>query len=138
MQKKSARDIARGDVNEEKNTGKEALDNTVFKEISPLDETRYLEGGKNLSNPESVEIQKAKKRIEGSDLDDTLKMQATLQAKNIKDLDDEKKVKKLIELAKLKGVVFAVNVAKKMDNPYILDMLHDLLAKKGYYQDFIK
>ena len=38
--------------------------------------------------------------------------------------------------AKSKGVVYAVNVAKKMDDPFVLDKLHDNLAKEGYYKSF--
>lgn len=84
------------------------------------------------------EIQKLREKIEKTDLDDRLKTQAAAQAQSIKSLQDSKKIKKLLEIAKNKGIVYAVNVAKKVNDPYILDTLHDALANKGYYKEFLK
>ena len=47
-------------------------------------------------------------------------------------------IKKLLEIAREKGVVFAIKVAKSMNDPFLLDTLHDALAKEGYYKDFVK
>lgn len=84
------------------------------------------------------EVRQIRDQIEKTDLDDQLKIQAATQAQSIKQLDEEKKIKKLLALAKSKGVIYAVNVAKKMDDPYVLDLLHDILAQEGYYKKFIK
>lgn len=44
----------------------------------------------------------------------------------------EQKVHKLIELAQVKGVAHAVRVAKRMNDLYVLDTMHDELADKLY------
>jgi hypothetical protein len=80
----------------------------------------------------------ARKEIEKADVDDSLKSQLGTHSGAIKNLDDQQKIKKLLQLAQKKGVVFAVKVAKNMDSPYILDTLHDALAKEGYYKSFLK
>jgi hypothetical protein len=50
-------------------------------------------------------------------------------------MEKEMKVKKLLEIAKAKGVIFAVSVAKKINDPYVLDSLHDRLIEGGYYKN---
>lgn len=44
----------------------------------------------------------------------------------------EAKVHKLVELAQVKGVAHAVRVAKRMNDLYVLDTMHDELADKLY------
>lgn len=44
----------------------------------------------------------------------------------------EQKVHKLVELAQIKGVTHAIRVAKRMDDLYVLDTVHDELADKLY------
>ncbi len=90
------------------------------------------------SESEKTQMQELRKEVESMDLDDRLKKQAATQAQGIKSLKDEEKIKNLLEIAKKKGVIYAVHVAKQMNDPYILDALHDVLAEKGYYKKFIK
>ena len=82
--------------------------------------------------------QKIRQQLEVMDLDDGLKPGAQSAANDIKALDDKKKLENLLQIAKNKGVIFAVNVAKKMNDPYLLDVFHDALVKNGYYKDFLK
>lgn len=84
------------------------------------------------------ETEKLREKIEKTDLSDMLKIQARGQADDIKSLDDKKKVEKLFQIAKKKGVIYAIHIAKKMNNPYVLDTLHDILAKEGHYKEFIR
>ncbi|TXG75853.1 hypothetical protein E6Q11_06355 [Candidatus Dojkabacteria bacterium] len=44
----------------------------------------------------------------------------------------EKKVHALVELAQVKGVAYAVRVAKRMNDLYVLDTMHDELVDKLY------
>lgn len=44
----------------------------------------------------------------------------------------EKKVHMLVELAQVKGVAHAVRAAKRMNDLYVLDTMHDELADKLY------
>lgn len=46
--------------------------------------------------------------------------------------DEESKIQKLLDLAGTKGVVYAVKVARKLDDYYALDMMRDALADKLY------
>src|SRR3989338_2408635 len=94
---------------------------------------------RGLLSKEELDIQKKiREKIEEIHLDSDAKQQAGNQAQSIKYLQEEGKIKSLLKIVKEKGVVYAVNVAKKMDDPYILDELHDILAKEGYYKKFIK
>ena len=55
-----------------------------------------------------------------------------LDAKAIADLQDvEVQVARLVELAGIKGPVYAVKVARKLDF-YVLDQVHDQLANHFY------
>ncbi len=47
-------------------------------------------------------------------------------------IDVETRVNQLVELAQVKGVAHAVEVARKMNNFYVLDAMHDELADKLY------
>jgi len=58
--------------------------------------------------------------------------------KKINFIDKKDKINILIKIAKEKGIDAAVKAAKEMNDPYILDTLHDILAKDEYYKNFIK
>ena len=65
-----------------------------------------------------------------------LQDEAQKKAQEIKKLGAEGKLKGLLDLAQSKGLPFAVTAARAMDDPYILDIFHDLLIKKGFYRKF--
>ena len=104
---------------------------------TPSDSTQEKDIEKELTSEHIVHRQ-IREEIENIDLDDSLKLQIQSQSNKIQPLKEEKKLKKLLEIAKKKGVVFAINIAKKMANPYILDTFHDILVKEGYYKKFLK
>lgn len=54
------------------------------------------------------------------------------QVKQLKDLDRPSQVKALCDLAFQKGLAFAIEVAKTLDNAYVLDEFHDTLVSKLY------
>lgn len=84
------------------------------------------------------EIKELRQKIEETDMEESLKAEALAKAENIKSLREQEKISELLEIAKKKGVVFAVNVAKKMNDSYVLDALHDALEKDGFYKEFLK
>ncbi len=92
---------------------------------------------KELTEKEIIDRQ-IRQEIENMDLNDSLKTETQVQADKIRSLKEQEKIKNLLKIAKDKGVIFAVNVAKKMNDPYILDTFHDTLAKEGYYKEFLK
>lgn len=79
-----------------------------------------------------------RREIEMMEVDENLKKEAEQKANKIHFLGDDEKLKHLLEIAREKGVVFAIKVAKSMNEPYLLDTFHDLLAKEGLYKDFTK
>lgn len=61
------------------------------------------------------------------------KQPATLQtAQQIKDQPKERQVQLLINLVFEKGIDEAVDVAKHLDSPYLIDELHDTLVDELY------
>jgi hypothetical protein len=50
-----------------------------------------------------------------------------------KEMDAESRISNLVDIAMQKGVVHAVKVAKKMDDNYILDGLHDKLIMDEFH-----
>src|SRR3990167_5266138 len=79
-----------------------------------------------------------KREIELMELDEGLKEEAEKKAKKIQFLAEDEKLENLLEIAKNKGVISAIETAKAMNDPYLLDTLHDILAKEGYYKKFEK
>mgnify|MGYP001591175717 CR=1 FL=1 len=108
--------------------------NEEFKITEDIETGEVIEKKEELTNEE---INGLREEIEKTNLDESLASQVEEQAQNIKSLKNDQKIKKLLEIADDKGVVYAVNVAKKMDDPYILDTFHDALLEKGYYKKSI-
>jgi len=125
---------------------KQKKEEKLNKEISETSDSKetidkvpevLAESKDNTEQLKSEEIQKIREKIEKTEIDDSLKIQANSQAQSIKNLDEEKKIKELLNIARAKGVIYAVHVAQKMEDPYILDLLHDILVKEGYYKEFL-
>lgn len=63
----------------------------------------------------------------------TAQQQAVVQrAQQLKDEPKERQIELLIQMVFEKGVIEAVEVAKKLDNPYLLDEFHDALVDQLY------
>ncbi len=82
------------------------------------------------------ENKKLKAEVEKMEVEDSLKSSVQDDTNNAVLLEEQKKIKFLLELAKKKGVIYAVNVAKNMKDPYLLDTLHDRLIQDGHYKEF--
>lgn len=67
-----------------------------------------------------------------------LREEAQKQGEQIKSLGTQGKIRQLLDLVETKGLIFTIGVAKEMKDPYILDILHDILAKEGFYKKFEK
>jgi len=93
---------------------------------------------KEISPDEKIIREEIMREINMMELDDNLKKEAGEKVKKIQFLADEDKLKNLLEIAREKGVAFAIKVAKSMNDAYLLDTLHDILSKEGYYKNFIK
>jgi len=78
--------------------------------------------------------EKLEKEIELMELNPKLQSNAQKKAKDVKELDAQNKLQKLLNLAQEKGIPFAVITARAMDDPFILDVFHDILIEKGLYK----
>ncbi len=74
--------------------------------------------------------------------------QFTPSVKSIRDDDKQKEeekkllvkreIKYLLALAEEKGLQYSIKEAQKKNDPFLLDIYHDVLAKDAVYKKFIK
>lgn len=93
---------------------------------------------KEISKDEKIIADELRREIEIMEVEDELKEQAKKKAQEIEFLGEKEKIEHLLKIAREKGIVFAIKIAKEMKDAYILDTLHDILAKEGYYKNFAK
>lgn len=115
------------------------------KGLSPERKIEFLQEGaeaaekKELTREEIITKEALKREIDTMELDDSLKEAAAEQVKKIQTLGEEEKIEHLLEITKDKGVIFAVKVAQKMNDPYVLDIFHDILVKEWVsFKQFLK
>ncbi|MCX6718626.1 MAG: hypothetical protein NTY81_03460 [Candidatus Staskawiczbacteria bacterium] len=115
------------------------------KRVSPPEEAGHFdwkqEKGieKKEISPDDERVSKElRQEIEKMELDDNAKAEAEKKAQKIEFLGEKEKIEHLLQMAREKGVVFAIQVARRMNEPYLLDILHDTLAQEGFYKDFTK
>jgi len=117
------------------------------REISASEQSIHLPGEKKEGSTEQVEMSSAetemireelRREIELMDTDPGLKKQAEDKARVIGSLATDQMLEHLLEVAREKGLVSAIFVAKKMNKPDVLDTFHDLLAREGYYKKFAR
>lgn len=61
---------------------------------------------------------------------------AVKAAKDLKELDKENQIKSLVSLSFTKGIYFAVDVARNLDDPYLLDELRSRLISQ--FEELVK
>lgn len=120
-----------------KTAGQEVLEIDVEEDVLDTSAQEMLAEGA----PETVETEEQdsvtllKQKIEQMPLEDDASL-VNGKVDDAQDLEDEEKIQYVLKLARTKGVIFAIKVAQKMDNPYILDSVHDALIEEGYYKKF--
>ena len=67
-----------------------------------------------------------------------LKKEIKIEKEQIANIEKGGKLTRLVNIARIKGAPFAVGVAKDMNDPYLLDALHDILVQNGFYKEFLK
>lgn len=77
-----------------------------------------------------------KEAIEKTDIDDSLKLQAAHHARSLQGINMQEQIKKLLDIAAVKGVAYAIHVAKKTGDAFVVDALHDALAENSLYKKF--
>jgi len=99
------------------------------------------EGKEEMGKKERESVKKEKEKIEGALEEEAVSTsvpsaspsaQVQEQVKQLKNLDRRNQVKVLCDLAFQKGLDFALEAAKSLDNAYVLDEFHDVLVDKLY------
>lgn len=103
-----------------KNKRAEALKQPETKELTPEKEKEILK------QAISEHVQKAKP------VSDDQQKSVAATSQQIKGEPKEQQIKLLTDLALEKGISHAIEVAKRLDNPYLLDELHDALVDELY------
>jgi len=99
------------------------------KKASILEATREVEGKEKLDKEKKeIKQEKAESKIASTSLSPSVEH----QLRKLKEMDRENQIKMICDLAFQKGINFAVKIAKKLDNPYVLDGVHDSLVDKLY------
>ena len=93
---------------------------------------------KEISNEERIIADEIRREIEMMEVEGNLKEEAKKKAQEIEFLGEKEKIEHLLKIAREKGIIFAIKSAKEMKDAYILDTLHDILAREGYYKNFGK
>ena len=88
---------------------------------------------KEISPDDKIVSDELRREIELMQLDDRSKKEVEKKAEKIEFLGEKDKIEHLLQMAREKGVIFAIHVARKMNEPYLLDILHDTLAQEGFY-----
>ena len=93
---------------------------------------------KEILSEDKIVSDELEREIEMLKLDPTTEKEAEKEKEKIEYLGEKEKIEHLLKMVREKGVVFAVEVARKMNEPYLLDTLHDVLAREGFYLKFSK
>jgi hypothetical protein len=75
-------------------------------------------------------VKKAAIKQSNKKTDEEKKAEVMRDAKAIASMDEERKIQTLAALAWQKGVSYSIEVAKKLEDPYTLDLLHSHLANE--------
>lgn len=101
------------------------------KNPAPQEAVKIEQGSENIIEKnqalrdEKVVSAELRKEVEMMELDEKMTEEAKKKAEKIEFLGEKEKVEHLLELARKKGLIFAVQVARKMNEQYLLDILHD-------------
>ena len=112
----------------------EKLAERVFEEIVE----KKAEEKEVLREEEKIIREKLEREIKLMKFSPQLQDEATKKAQKIKFLNVQGKIKNLLVLAREQGVSFAVKVAEGLNDPYTLDVFHDILAREGLFKKFKK
>ena len=77
------------------------------------------------------------KKVSNDDNDDSNLVKSDAE-KISKEMDTESQIKNLVDLAMTKSVVYAVKVARHLDDNYILDKLHDSLLAEELHKSLLE
>lgn len=113
--------------------------------VSGGEQAAHLEGGegakielKEVSREEQQILAELRREVEKMRAVENLKGEAQKKDEKMDYLGEKDKVKHLLQIAREKGLVYAIQEARRTNEPFLLDVLHDTLSQEGYYKDFSK
>lgn len=115
----------------------EKLGEKIVEEIHER-EKKKAERKEFLTEQEKFIREKLEREIKLMKLSPKLQDDAVKKAQQIKTLDIQGKIKNLLAISDEMGVSFAVKVAEDMQDPYTLDIFHDILAREGLFKKYKK
>jgi len=83
-----------------------------------------------------AELEKQKEKV--PPIPPSVQKKVSKKAATLKKVPVPRKIKSLLILCKKEGLVYAIEVAKATGDPYLIDIFHDILAKDGFYKNFLK
>ena len=103
-----------------------------------LEKRESIESGEILTEEERIIRKKLEQEVEKMKLSPRLEQEAKVETRRIEELDEKGKLKKLLDVAEVKGLFFSISVARNMKDPYVLDVFHDVLIKSELYKKFME
>jgi len=93
---------------------------------------------REISSREKEEFERLLKDIESVAPSPQEKIEVLKEAEIVKRKKVEGQIRHLLILAQTKGVSFAIRTALKTNDPYLIDVFHDILASEGLFRKFPK
>ena len=122
------------------NLMEEKREKEQFQPFSQIEWERIIEE-KERGIEQKEELEKRKRELEEElkrlELSYQEKIEAEKEAEKLRKEEAKKQIERLFVLAQEKGLPYAIEVAKSMKDPFILDLFHDLLAKDQTFKRFL-
>jgi len=93
---------------------------------------------KEISIDEKIVTAELRREIELMQVDDEAKKTVDKTVSKLEFLGEKEKIEHLLQVARKNGIVYAIQAVKRMNDPYLLDVLHDTLAREGFYQKIMR
>lgn len=143
MKRRSIIEIIMDDLNKE-NLDKERQEKREWPEYleeeGTLEQRREMLEEREMRSSRELELarEKLEKQASEAELTPYEEKEAEEEKAKVKNLDPEGRIQRLLVIAREKGVIFAVKVARDLGDAYALDKLHDILAQGENYKKLEK
>jgi len=107
------------------------------KELPPkFEEKKEFPVKKELTEKEIEVREKLKEEIKKLELPTQKRIAVLKESEKIKKQTVQRQIDYLLFLAQQKGLAFAIKAANATNDPFLIDLFHDILAKRGLYKNF--
>lgn len=109
----------------------EIFKNFEQKRTEALKSSEFKDTGLSPEKQKEILKEIVSEKIQATQLSQT-NQQVIQKVQELQKQPKERQIQTLTEMAFEKGVVYAVEIAKNLDNPYLLDEFHDVLVDQLY------